>query len=34
MLQVYHNNKWGYVCESGFDDEDAQVACRELGLPT
>ncbi|XP_048726961.2 uncharacterized protein LOC125645464 isoform X2 [Ostrea edulis] len=34
MLQVYHNNKWGYVCESGFSDNDALVACRELGLPT
>ncbi|XP_062610599.1 scavenger receptor cysteine-rich type 1 protein M130-like, partial [Saccostrea cucullata] len=33
-LQVYHNNEWGYVCESGFDEDDAVVACRELGLPT
>ncbi|XP_062591117.1 neurotrypsin-like [Saccostrea cucullata] len=34
ILQVYHNKEWGYVCESGFGEDDAKVACRELGLPT
>ncbi|XP_048726962.2 uncharacterized protein LOC125645465 isoform X2 [Ostrea edulis] len=34
ILQIYHNNRWGYICESGFGVPDAKVACRELGLPT
>jgi hypothetical protein len=34
ILQIYHNNRWGYICEYGFDEADAKVACRELDLPT
>ena len=26
-----HNNTWGYVCSSGFNDDAAAVACRQLG---
>ena len=32
LLQVYHDYKWGTVCNKGFDDRDANVACRQLGL--
>ncbi|XP_061166784.1 scavenger receptor cysteine-rich type 1 protein M130-like [Saccostrea echinata] len=32
--QIYRYNKWGYICDIGFDKDDAKVACRELGLPT
>ena len=28
---MYHDNKWGSVCNKGFDDTDANVACRQLG---
>lgn len=30
---VYHI-RWGYVSSSGFTNEDAQVVCRQLKLPT
>ena len=32
VLQVYHDDRWGLVCDSRFDDKDAKVACRQLGF--
>ena len=31
-LQVYHDDRWGLVCEGNFGREEAQVACRQLGF--
>ena len=26
-----YDGRWGYVCNTGFDDDAGQVACRQLG---
>ncbi|XP_038068391.1 scavenger receptor cysteine-rich domain-containing group B protein-like isoform X2 [Patiria miniata] len=31
-LELYHNGQWGSVCDDHWDEADATVACREMGL--
>ena len=33
ILRIYNPliNKWSFVCSTQWDDEDAQVACRQMG---
>ena len=33
-VEVCVNKLWGLIGDGGWDDADAEVVCRQLGLPT
>lgn len=32
LVQVYRSRTWGWICNQGWDKQDADVVCRELGF--
>ena len=30
-VEVYCNGQWGTICANGFDSNDVQTLCRQLG---
>ena len=31
-LEIYYNDRWGTVCDDGFQGTEAYTACRQLGF--
>lgn len=31
LVEIYCNGQWGTVCAEGFEPDDAQTVCRQLG---
>lgn len=34
LLEIFLNEEWGMICDTGFDMTDASVACRQMGYRT
>ena len=33
ILEIYHSNRWGSICDDGWNSVASRVACRQMGYP-
>ena len=33
ILEIYHSNRWGSICDDGWNSVASIVACRQMGYP-
>ena len=32
-VEIFANGQWGTICDVGFDIQDADIICKQLGFP-
>lgn len=32
-VEIYHNGRWGSICDDEWDETEGNIACRSLGYP-
>ena len=32
ILEIYHSNRWGSICDDGWDEVASEVACKQMGF--
>ncbi|KAI6661817.1 Phosphatidylinositol phosphatase PTPRQ-like isoform X2 [Oopsacas minuta] len=33
ILEIFHDNRWGSICDHSWDSRDSKVACKQMGFP-
>ena len=33
ILEIFHDNRWGSICDRSWDSIDSNIACKQMGFP-